>query len=78
MGLGSTQPLNGNEYQEGVKVADNVTTILGHCHVNFLEPSGHLGPVMGTEEQFRFGEWSLVSYGYGVIGFMIYSLCQIL
>ena len=34
-----------------VRNADNLTTILGHCHViwnlNFLEPSGHLGPVMG-------------------------------
>ena len=34
-----------------MRKADNLTTILGHCHVicdlNFLEPSGHLGPVMG-------------------------------
>jgi len=27
-------------------MADNLTTILGH-NLNFLEPSGHLGPVMG-------------------------------
>ena len=31
--------------------ADNLTTILGHCHEicepNFLEPYGHLGSVMG-------------------------------
>ena len=29
--------------------SDNLTTILGHCHLNlnFLETSGHLGPVTG-------------------------------
>ena len=34
-----------------MRKADNLTTILGHCHViwnlKFLEPSGHLGQVMG-------------------------------
>ena len=36
--------------------ADNLTTILGHCHViwepKFLEPCGHLGPVMGLNYFF--------------------------
>jgi len=37
-----------------VSKADNLTTILGHCHgsLNFLEPSGHLGPVMGLTDFF--------------------------
>jgi len=32
-----------------MRKADNLTTILGHCHIifNSLEPSGPLGPVMG-------------------------------
>ena len=34
-----------------MRKVDNLTAILGHCHtiwdLNFLEPSVHLGPVMG-------------------------------
>jgi len=54
--LGSTQPLTEMStrsifwgYKRPVRKADNLTTILGHCHLNlnFLESSGHVGPVMG-------------------------------
>jgi len=57
MDLGSTQPLTemgtgvfpGGKKRPVLK-ASNLTTILGYCHVIwelFLEPSGHVGPVMG-------------------------------
>jgi len=41
-----------------MRKADNLTTILGHCHViwylNFLETSGHLRPVMGLIYLYMF------------------------
>ena len=60
MDLGSTQPLTEMStrsiswgLRRPVRKADNLTTILCHCHLNFLEPSGPLQVCNGTDLPFH-------------------------
>ena len=62
-GPGVESASNRNKYKDyflGVKTADNLppswATVTQSGNLNFLEPSGHLGPVMGLIYIFFFTE----------------------